>query len=490
MSTPSLRRCLISSTFRCIQNLTRFVQPILDGICAATGWKVSLIAGGPEPSQGGRLNVIRFVRSPFIYSQLLTYYSIHSGVTSGDVQMNFGRAEQTRYKQYIIPVFGDFLRKCYSKLLQFSPVFLLMIRVAPEECRAYALPAEADTLDGMDTEHVAVDSMPNVDTSSGHGPRRNTRDTVLTPEEPSPATPPLNSPSASDTATTENPFPSLIDERPGGGALYEGSIAAVPTATSDSTTTMHAATPLVQSKQGPRVQELDKGITSVNNMDGTARLGHLKRAHHETLCEGEDDQSAHRVSKRKHAVDSKAAAAVTKSMPSSRPMIVGASPSSAPPLSAAPPWFLSSHKLFSDKGLGKEWDELIEMWAMFEAKEGYKGVGRPTTSGRPEVVSQWISRARSVTWRPNILDIKGYEAKYNEWWKRLQPDWRVVNGKVDVGLTQGNWESLRLPGLNGFLSIIASLFYWGLGLQGEMARHNAWLSAVRDCHLVVSLLST
>ena len=89
---------------------------------------------------------------------------------------------------------------------------------------------------------------------------------------------------------------------------------------------------------------------------------------------------------------------------------------------------------------------------MFEAKQGYKGVGRPTTSGRPEVVSQWISRAWSVTWRPNILDVKGYEAKYNEWWKRLQPDWRVVNGQVDVGLTQGNWESLRLPGLNGFLS--------------------------------------
>jgi hypothetical protein len=129
------------------------------------------------------------------------------------------------------------------------------------------------------------------------------------------------------------------------------------------------------------------------------------------------------------------------------------------------------------------------MWATFEAKEGYKEVGRPTASGRPEVVSQWISRARSVTWRPNIMDVKGYEAKYNEWWKRLQPDWRVVNGRVDVNLTQGNWESLRMPGLNGFLSIISALFYWGMAVQGKATHHNAWLSAVQDCHLVISLLS-
>jgi hypothetical protein len=149
---------------------------------------------------------------------------------------------------------------------------------------------------------------------------------------------------------------------------------------------------------------------------------------------------------------------------------------------------LSGRKLFSGQGLGKEWDELISMWATFEAKEGYKEVGRLTASGRPEVVSQWISRARSVTWRP-VLDVKSYEAKYNEWWKRLQPDWRVVNGRVDVNLTQGNWESLRMPGLNGFLSILSALFYWGLAVQGKATHRNAWLFAVQDCHLVISLLS-
>lgn len=37
------------------------MEPMLDLIAEATGWKVSLIAGGPEPALGGRLNTMRYV---------------------------------------------------------------------------------------------------------------------------------------------------------------------------------------------------------------------------------------------------------------------------------------------------------------------------------------------------------------------------------------------------------------------------------------------
>ena len=52
---------LFSICARCIEGLVGFAQPFLDLICQATGWKVTMIAGGPEPAHGGRLNVIRFV---------------------------------------------------------------------------------------------------------------------------------------------------------------------------------------------------------------------------------------------------------------------------------------------------------------------------------------------------------------------------------------------------------------------------------------------
>jgi len=36
------------------------MQPILDLVSEATGWKCSIIADGPEPAHGGRLNMIRY----------------------------------------------------------------------------------------------------------------------------------------------------------------------------------------------------------------------------------------------------------------------------------------------------------------------------------------------------------------------------------------------------------------------------------------------
>lgn len=50
--------------FRIIECLPQFMEPILDLVAEHTGWKISLIAGGPEPADGGRLGMIRYV---FLY---------------------------------------------------------------------------------------------------------------------------------------------------------------------------------------------------------------------------------------------------------------------------------------------------------------------------------------------------------------------------------------------------------------------------------------
>ncbi|KAF9030908.1 hypothetical protein BJ165DRAFT_1535568 [Panaeolus papilionaceus] len=102
-----------------IQGLAQFVQPILDLICEATGWKATLIAGGPEPADNGLLNIVSF----------------HSGTTKGAVKMNFGHSEQVAYQKHLVPIYHSFLRKCYSV----------------EECRERALPVEEgfETLEAM-----------------------------------------------------------------------------------------------------------------------------------------------------------------------------------------------------------------------------------------------------------------------------------------------------------------------------------------------------
>ncbi|KAF9470937.1 hypothetical protein BDN70DRAFT_939316 [Pholiota conissans] len=101
---------------RCIQGLVRFMQPILDMVTDCTGWTATFMAGGPEPAQDGQLNILRHV--PLIL--------MHSGTTTGDIKMNFGRAERERYKKYFVPIFGSYLQQCFT----------------PEECRAQSLPKE------------------------------------------------------------------------------------------------------------------------------------------------------------------------------------------------------------------------------------------------------------------------------------------------------------------------------------------------------------
>ncbi|KAL0572898.1 SERTA domain-containing protein 3 [Marasmius crinis-equi] len=95
---------------RCINRLVRFVKPIIDGIAERTGLVVTLIAGGPEPQDGGRLNCV----------------SVHSGTTAGDIKMDWARAELQVWRNYIFPSLARFCRKVFSV----------------EECRSRALPTD------------------------------------------------------------------------------------------------------------------------------------------------------------------------------------------------------------------------------------------------------------------------------------------------------------------------------------------------------------
>ncbi|KAL0576159.1 SERTA domain-containing protein 3 [Marasmius crinis-equi] len=83
---------------KCIDRLVKFMQPILDGVYKATGWPCTLIAGGPEPADAGRLNIL----------------SIHSGTTSGPVPLTFGAACRPAFKKYWILVFTAFLQMCFT----------------------------------------------------------------------------------------------------------------------------------------------------------------------------------------------------------------------------------------------------------------------------------------------------------------------------------------------------------------------------------------
>lgn len=119
--------------------------------------------------------------------------------------------------------------------------------------------------------------------------------------------------------------------------------------------------------------------------------------------------------------------------------------------------------------LGLRWMELVAVWVDFEVKERYKERKKLSACSRPSVVEEWIRRARSPTWRPCIVDLAAFEKAFNLWWTELA-----------VGRDIGVWENLRKAGLNGLVSLLAALFFWGLRVRDSDVDRIHWSVAVDD----------
>jgi hypothetical protein len=155
-------------------------------------------------------------------------------------------------------------------------------------------------------------------------------------------------------------------------------------------------------------------------------------------------------------------------------------------------WFSEFQKTFLEKNLGTEWEHLVSSWVAFEERSRSTQVRRLSAAGRPVVVHDWIARRRPTTFQPKILSLEDYEREFVDWWRRLQPTWRISNNKVDKAASPKGvscWDCLRAPGVNGIMNVVVALFYWGLALEGKSAHHHkVWLAAVEDCAAVFSLL--
>jgi hypothetical protein len=158
------------------------------------------------------------------------------------------------------------------------------------------------------------------------------------------------------------------------------------------------------------------------------------------------------------------------------------------PSSSATSWFSEFQKMFLEKDLGTEWGGLVSSWVAFEEKSRSTQVRRLSAAGRPAVMHNWIARRRPTKFQPKIPSLTDYENEFVDWWRRLQPPWRISNNAVDKAATHGDWDCLRVPGVNGVLNVVVALFYWGLASEGKLVHYKAWLAAVEDCVTVFSLL--
>lgn len=128
---------------------------------------------------------------------------------------------------------------------------------------------------------------------------------------------------------------------------------------------------------------------------------------------------------------------------------------------------------------------MVGKWEVFEAGASPGIPAKLSATGRPPCVAQWIQRARAPTYRAPIADFDVFALSFTNWWRVLQPEWRRVTDRV-LARGTGDWESIRKPGTNGLLSVLAALFFWAAA-SGVTGR-KAWLESVEDVTWVIQQL--
>lgn len=370
---------------------------------------------------------------------------MHSGTTGGDAPLNFGQAERVAYVKYIMPIWGRFMRACFSELFFTSSVqstYSVLTLVAPEECRSRALPSE-DALESLqsmatDNEDMSIDllGMPEA-TPSAPPNLMSVEDIPSTPVSrlPTPIT------TAHDGQTTQTDIASItraiwsmsrrIEESVARSLGGSPVLSIVPTPTSSIT-----SSPLANTTKRTR---------SLSTPDPSPKR----------LCAGSF-----------------------------------APPSCTPPQDA-PLWVVNSWRMFTSEPLEGKWQELVAAWLLYEASRNFDGK-KLSPKGRPKIVADWIKWARKPTWRPSSYpEPEGFGHMHTAWWTSLQPSWRV---KSDGTLTrhgegERTWDTLHVGGVNGLLSALASLFFWGIAIHHAGANTDSWDNIVEDTLFVIQELT-
>ncbi|KAJ7056519.1 hypothetical protein C8F01DRAFT_1257188 [Mycena amicta] len=134
----------------------------------------------------------------------------------------------------------------------------------------------------------------------------------------------------------------------------------------------------------------------------------------------------------------------------------------------------------------RSYNELLQAFVAFERAHGWSdGEKALSASGRPKQVKDWIRADCKATARLTKLH-KRYNVEFWIWWKVLQPQWRKAEttwpamDAVQKEEEGASWATLRVPGKNGLVSVVASLYWWGReGLLKESMAPE-WSGAVKD----------
>ncbi|KAK7042098.1 hypothetical protein R3P38DRAFT_2511411 [Favolaschia claudopus] len=166
-------------------------------------------------------------------------------------------------------------------------------------------------------------------------------------------------------------------------------------------------------------------------------------------------------------------------------------PHSPPDLSFTPcppkaaPWFVEAYKAMTNAEFGSNYQALVAAWTRMEAASRFEhGPSNLPARLRPKPIGVWISSSRRT--EPIVTDPTAFATQWKTWWDSLQPDWRKKDKDGCWSITDGyggggrEWGPLYQWGVNGVLSVVASLLFWGRAVQGNPELRCVWDDAVTD----------
>lgn len=101
---------------------------------------------------------------------------------------------------------------------------------------------------------------------------------------------------------------------------------------------------------------------------------------------------------------------------------------------------------------------LLKNYITFELTNRSSIRGTFTTAYRPNAIGWWSGRARPDK-LPPYDSLNSFTSSIVEWWTFVQPGWRKIKPRK-ITRTEGDWECLYQPGVNGLLNIVVLAHWW------------------------------
>ncbi|KAJ7601289.1 hypothetical protein DFH06DRAFT_1026821, partial [Mycena polygramma] len=163
-----------------------------------------------------------------------------------------------------------------------------------------------------------------------------------------------------------------------------------------------------------------------------------------------------------------------------------------------PQWLSNALLYIRGADLGCHYASLLRALVRLEESAGFENDDHtplPASKHRPTQVQKWIQgkRGEKMKTLPEVKNVVTYSKQWYKWWDDLQPSWRQrdANGKWITGGEYGSdWGKLDCAGINGSLSIVAALYFWGAAPTHTEETRAVWNEAVEDVTWILEGVDT